>query len=150
MSKFFCNPWVRSLVGAVFVVGALHLYLQSVNEGNRKLCRQLSSDILEETGYALAVGFDSNTVIIWGTVEDSGAQRKIAEVAEGSIRNFKRERLFSAPKLFNLVHVAGQPNVPNPNRRGLPSEGESDELAWKPFGIPVAVQAKRLAAFFSL
>ena len=89
---------------------------------NHKVCEQISREIMKETGRAFAVGFDANTVIIWGTVDSSSEREEIEQLANSSLGNFKNELFFFGhrAKLLNLVGIAGQPAPANPLRLGLP------------------------------
>ena len=91
---------------------------------NRKTCEQISNEIMKETGRAFAVGFEANTMIIWGTVDSPTEREEIEKLANSSLGNFKNELLFFGrrAKLLNLVEIAGQPAPANPLKLGVPNE----------------------------
>jgi hypothetical protein len=108
----------------ISTVSALKEFRNHARLENRKLCNELAEGILKETGHAFPVGFDSNTIVVWGTVNSAEDQNQIAGLVSSKIAEFRNEifPVGSHAKFLNLIGIAGQPAPQNPDRIGLPLE----------------------------
>ncbi len=107
-----------------------------VKSGNRKACAQLSEKIRYETGRAFAVGYNSDTVVVSGTVDTVEEQDTVNKLAISSLKEFNNEHFFTGPgtRYLSLIGIAGQTQPVYPESLGVITKDA--ELNWEEYMHP--------------